>query len=345
MAKSKLTMFDHLDQLLLDYPDQYLTYQQILEDYQGSPFSKNDTLKGNPNWNSLHDAYKKMKRILKAKGLDFDYRNGRNAQEGFRYPDGVDNPMKEERSEHRKLRAKQLTRLIEKSAGLFPSTWLADLLSGAQTLAREQGNQPVIDFDQNLHLEHLELVPTFFDAIEQGHTTLRFKYRPKYGQEVTEILFRPNYLKEYNQRWFVFGQSMNLERRPLSLNICGLERIVGKVTIACDDEPQPVKPMPASHFRDIVGVTRTNAHKQHIVIAANDAETYYRIHTKRLHHSQHSICPPTDGERGCLYIDVIPNPELDTLLMSFGPNIEILEPQTYREDFRAKVKAMAEMYK
>lgn len=345
MAMSNKTMFDHLDDLLLDYRSEYLTYQQILEDYQGHPFGPLDTVQGNDNWSQLHEAYKKMKKILKAKGCNFDYSNGRDAKKGFRYPSELDNPMGEERSQHRKLRTEQLTRLIEHSAGLLPRTWMNDLLNEMQMLDQAEGKMVIIDFDHATQLEHMEHVPTLYDAIEHRRV-LRFSYRPKYDQEQVPLLFHPYYLKEYNQRWFVFGKATTPEGQPLPYSLCGIDRIEGKIMVVDGVDYQPMKePQSASrHFSDIVGVTRKNGKPQRIEIAANDRQTFYRILTKKLHRSQRTLAYPDDAERGRFVITVIPNPELDTLLMSFGPDIEVLSPADYRQSFIARVLRMGEMY-
>lgn len=346
MGKSdKLTMFDHLNQLLLDYRKEYLTLQMILEDYQGHSFKKNDTVKGNDYYEQLHEALKKMKKVLRAKGMDFDYKNGRDVKDGFRYPQNVEDPMKEQCSEHHKMRTKQLMRLVEKSVGLLPPTWLADFVSNAQTLAKEKGQGAIIDFDQSSRLEHIEHVPTFFNAIESGKQVLQFGYRPKFGEEVVQILFTPHYLKEYNQRWFVFGKSMSLDHKPLPYSICGIERIVGRISVA-EELKEPVKsPMSAkNYFKDIIGVTRKNGPKLHIVIEAKTPEVFYRLYTKPLHRSQQIITEPGEGVKGVISIDVIANQELDSQLLSFGPDIKILSPVTYKEHFESRIKALAEQY-
>lgn len=345
LAMSKKTMFEHLDDLLLDYREEYLTYQFILEDYQGKPFGPLDTVKGNDNWSQLHEAVKRMKKILRAKGYDFKYRNERDAAAGFRYPSCLDNPMQEERSQHRKLRSEQLTRLIAQSAGLLPRTWMADLLSEAQMLSREQGEAVLIDFDHATQLEHLEHVPTFFDAIEHQRV-LRFTYRPKFGEATVELLFHPYYLKEYNQRWFVFGRAVAPDGQALPYSLCGVERIVGRIREADGVEYQPMrKPMAASnHFRDIVGVTRLSGKLQRIELKVNDSQTFYRILTKKLHHSQRTLSYPEDGECGRFMITVIPNPELDTLLLGFGPDIEVLSPASYRQHLSARIHQMCRQY-
>lgn len=344
---SNLTMFDHLNQLLLDYPDEYLTKQHILEDYQGTLFKKTDKVKANPYYSQLDEAFKKMKKDLNARGLDFDYKNGRNAKDGFRFPQGIDNPMKELMSEHHKMRTKQLMRLLDKSVGLLPPTWMADWLSNAQTLAREKSKGAIIDFDQPSRLEHIEHVPTFFDAIENGCQVLRFDYRPGFGEEVVQLLFVPYYLKEYNQRWFVFGRSMTLDHQPLAYSICGMERIVGKITVAEELKEKQTSPMTAAeYFADIIGVTRKkNVKKLHIEIAANTKEAYYRLLTKPLHRSQRSIVAPDTDVRGQVSIDVIPNPELNAQLLAYGPDIEVMAPASFRSKFAEHVKALAKQYK
>lgn len=341
-------LFLKIDQLLLDDPDHYYTYQEILEANDGKKFEhtarRTDTVKGHKYYQALQDAVKLIKKQLKAQGLSLDYKNGKDASEGFRYPRGVEDPMAAKKSNNQQMRTTQLKRLIEASAGLFPSSWLADMLAGAQCLGVR--GEKVILFDQNIHLENLKWVPTFFDAIEK-RLVLQFEYNPNYGETKEMLLFHPYYLKEYNQRWFIFGKSTNLAGKSLPYSNCAIDRIVGEVEMRDDVEyiPSKTKDFAATYFKDIVGVTRKKNKKPvTILIATNDAQTHGRIMTKPIHTSQHELesFSVELGRRGLISFAVIPNDELDTLLMSFGAGIEVLGE--YRETFMRKVEALKNLY-
>lgn len=342
-------LFLLIDQLLLDAPDHYFTFQEILEAKDGKKFEhsarRTDTVKGHDCYNTLQDAYKLIKSQLKKQGLALDFKNGKDAAGGFRYPRGVKDPMSAKKSNNQQMRTTQLKRLIEASAGLFPASWLSDMLDGVRCLG--ETGQEVILFDQNMHLENLKWVPTFFDAIEK-RKVLQFKYNPSYGGKEETVVFHPYYLKEYNQRWFVFGKAADEEGKPLQYSNCAIDRIIGEVEVNEEVEyiPAKTKDFATTYFKDIVGVTRKKNRKPvKILIATNDAKTHGRIMTKPIHaRSQRELEPFSAalGRRGLISIEVIPNDELDTLLLSYGAGIEI--QGDYRETFMLNIKALRDMY-
>ena len=349
--KEKVREFlEYMDERLRSNPERYFQKQELVYEYAElyyrngrSNIEVGDTKKA---WNQMDGAFKKMKSVLKESfGATLDFKNGKDATDGFRYPQGLDNPMAEVLKKNRKMRIKQLQRLLNASEGLFPRTWLAELVSKTRMLAQENGRGAIIDFDQNLNLAGLELIPTFFDAIEQ-EKVLQFDYKPKYNGEAVTLIFHPYYLKEYNQRWFVFGKSVDESGKPLQYNQCGLDRIEGKVTeTQVPYIPAEERMWAAKHFQDIVGVTKTNKKKADIRIAAKDEYTFWRIKTKRMHRSQQCLQEfDADKGYGVFQISVKPNPELFSLLLSFGAKIEILEPTEFRNEFAEHVKALQNLY-
>lgn len=342
-------LFLLIDQLLLDNPDHYFTYQEILETRDGKKFEhsarRTDTVKGHDCYQALQDAIKLIKSQLKMQGLSLEYKNRKDASGGFRYPRGAKDPMSAKKSNNQQMRMAQLKRLIEASAGLFPASWLSDMLDGVRCLG--ETGQKFILFDQNMHLENLKWVPTFFDAIEK-RKVLQFKYNPSYGDIEETVVFHPYYLKEYNQRWFAFGKATDEDGNPLQYSNCAIDRIVGEVEINEEVKyiPAKTKDFAATYFKDIVGVTRKKNRKPvKILIATNDAKTHGRIMTKPIHaRSQQELEPfsAASGRRGLISIEVIPNEELDTLLLSYGAGVEILGD--YRETFIHHVEALRNLY-
>lgn len=348
MAQSNLKMFDYIDEQLCQNPEHYFTYKEILEGYRGYPFAKNEVIRSDRKmYQSLLDAIQSIETKLSRHDYALELVNPKNRGKGFRYPQGVEDPLRLEKTEHKKLRVKQFERLISASTGLFPRTWIADMVEGFQTISSDK--KGIIHFDQNLHLEHLQWIPTLFDAIE-NKKVVKFCYNPGYGEKKHEVFLHPYLLKEYNQRWFVFGHATDAEGKPTAYSTCAIDRIVGNIEEAYKYnyiEPKNDHLL-QSHFADIVGVKKPRKKKPiPIEIAVNDPQTYGRIATKKIHpKSQRPVeCFEHDiKKRKGFIITVIPNDELDTLLMSYGPGIEILNPKDYRNKIAEKIKKMADQY-
>ena len=62
------------------------------------------------------------------------------------------------------------------------------------------------------------------------------------------------------------------------------------------------------------------------------------ITTKPLHSSQRLY--KEDEERRTVIIEVVPNRELIQLILSFGPDVEVMEPQTLREQIIEIIEKM-----
>lgn len=346
--RSSNPMFEFIDSLLLSNRKHYYTNREIIERYQGKPLANDakqyENVKGNRYWNSVDAAFRKMKQILRDEhGTTFEFKNGRNASDGFRYPLHLDDPMKQHLTEHRQMRTKQLERLLRQSVGLLPGTWLADLLAGVQGISKDDGK--IVSFDRNMQVRNLQWVPTVFDAIE-SQKVLSFQYRPRYADKIKDVLLHPYFLKEYNSSWFVFGYVTDKDGGTPESICCALDRIVGEILFAEDVEyVRPKKPGFASaFFKDIVGVTRFKGPAKLIQIETQDIYTHWRIKTKKLHPSQQELRPFTDVQNGLFTIKVIPNNELDTLLLSFGAHIKILEPQSYVDSFQEMVRKLNNLY-
>jgi len=342
---------EFIDRMLLADREHYITKRDILEAYENRTFRNDakyrESIKTSKFYNSMQDGIGVIRDELKRMhSVDFELK-GTDLGSGFRYPMGIADPISNLKSDHKQMRAKQLQRMIDASVGLFPTTWLADLLVGAQSMAKDKGK--CISFDQNVLLEHIQWVPTFFDAIEDPKI-LKFGYNANYSNLVELILFHPWYIKEYNQRWFVFGYSTDADGTPLQYNTIAIDRIVGEVeTVGPADKNDPKrKAFDPKRFDDVVGVTRPHNKKRLLIeIATRDAKTHGRIRTKPLKENrQTEVCAfdeKGDG-RGRFLLKVIPNDELDALLMSFGAGIEIVGPEEYRDRFAQKVRTLCGIY-
>ena len=156
---------------------------------------------------------------------------------------------------------------------------------------------------------------------------IKFGSRREFG-----LRFHPYVLKEYLGRWYVLGNKMQGSR--MQRRVYGLERIthcevLEEVAVWPDDDP-------ASYFDDIVGVSKP-AHQQReeIIIAADRKMADYLL-TQPWHLSQKIL--DREGEWTRISFQLVPNAELEQLLLSMGPAVRVLKPAT----FRARIKGLLE---
>lgn len=330
-----------IDRMLREKED-YISTKDVLKRYQ-EEYDPKISLKPSLN-KDFDEAKKDIKKCLQARGLDFDVQMIDGRAKKFKYPDNVpDNLLVSLKSTTKKLRKKTLEDLMQKSQGLFPSSWLAKFQLQAEEEINRGSTSPIIAFDSNEQLWNLDLLPTFYYAIRDKRV-LKFTYAP-YAKPKRILIFHPHYLKEYNSRWFVFGLAIETDGKQYASNNCALDRIVSEI-----EKVEKVKYIPSSvdystYFDDIVGVTRLKGHQKEIIdIEAKDLYTYMRILTKRLHKSQKVVQPWNDPiKSGRFTIEVIPNLELLGLLMSFEGHVEIFGD--YRKQFENEIKKMYNLYK
>ena len=212
-------------------------------------------------------------------------------------------------------------------------------------MALSEERKPIIGFGYNMGLNHLELIPDFFNAIENKQV-LRFVYNVAYREKV-EILFHPYYIKEYNGRWFVLGKSFDLGHKPLKYANIAIDR-VDNVPAVMEEEYIPNNRVWEAHFTNIIGVTSGSKKKPvEIRIETSDTKTFFRIKTKPLHKSQKCLCEPNEaeGRRGMFSINVIPNDEMYSLFLSYQTGMRVISPSDIADEMKKRIEMMMQNYK
>lgn len=199
--------------------------------------------------------------------------------------------------------------------------------------------KPVIYFEKNDALVGLHHIPALYDAITRQRpvSIIYHSFKNPVPQEFT---FSPYVLREFRNRWFVFGR----RRAGKDVFNLALDRI-----LSISPAPAGVKfiPMdrynPETWFDDAVGVTKDRTMKPKSVrIWANAKEAPY-IRTKPFHKSQMVVEADQDGNT-VFQINVILNQELEREILSFGEGIKVLAPMELVESIGKRIKAAAKLY-
>ena len=199
----------------------------------------------------------------------------------------------------------------------------------------KSSEESVIGFEQNLDLKGLENITPLFEAIVNKQVlNIRYKSFKKNKPITCEI--HPYYLKQYNNRWFLFGWNTEFD----AITNFALDRIEEVSPMLGEYRPKPEGLDFDEYFEDIVGVTIEKGKKVEHIVMRIAPDRYPYIKNKPLHPSQHN-----NDKAYQVSIDVIPNKELIALLLSFGSQLEVLEPQSVREMMRDHVKTMNKFYK
>ena len=174
---------------------------------------------------------------------------------------------------------------------------------------------------------------------------MQFSYQP-FGQEPFTLTFHPQFIKEYNGRWFVFGEA---NREPYQAYNVPLDRIVGEV---CEVNGMEYISAPKGFYQDyfnnIVGVTHEKGAKvEEVIIRTKTEYQHGLLLTKPLHHSQKEVMPfgeHEDGNYGEVRLTIEPNRELRGRILLYGENLEVISPLSLREQIKEILRRQMQHY-
>ena len=156
----------------------------------------------------------------------------------------------------------------------------------------------------------------------------------------------PQFIKEYNGRWFVFGEA---NREPYQAYNVPLDRIVGEVSEVSDVEYiHAPKGFYQDFFNNIIGVTHEKGAKvEEVIIRTKSEYQHGLLLTKPLHHSQEEVLPfgEHDGQwYGEVRLTIELNRELRGRILLYGANLEVISPQSLREQIKSILKQQMLQY-
>ena len=176
-----------------------------------------------------------------------------------------------------------------------------------------------------------------YRAVRAGQG-VRLRYRAFGVAQGWDETVEPYLLKQYNHRWFLVGTGSG---RP-GISHYALDRIED----AAADATLPYGPAPAdlaAWFADVVGASvPAGAGPPERVLLRFGAGRGPYVLTKPLHPSQ--AVERDTAEFLEISLRVVPNQELETVLLGFGEDVEVVEPPALRARVAARLRAAAGRY-
>ena len=229
--------------------------------------------------------------------------------------------------------------IIKHYQGFQSMVGAEDILARLQDKVESQrSSKQVVFIETNTQLKGLHFLNQLFNFI-QGQQPIVIVYRSFKSSKEHIYHLSPYFLKEYNNRWFLFAYSTVLE----NIQIVALDRIVN---IALDTDGHFVENTfcnPKDYLDAMVGVTRGLASKPIQVVLKVDANQAPYVLTKPLHHTQSVLEQFKDGSL-TLSLELIHNLELEHMILGFGHHIEVLSPMILRKRVARHYKILAKKY-
>ena len=261
-------------------------------------------------------------------------RNGREIR--YRYEDPKFSIFNSPLTENEILQLTQAVSLLRRFEGMPGFGWVEEMSAHIQKTV-SANPEPVIGFDENKELKGMSFFTPLFKSII-SKKAVKLSYHSYKSNKNIEAVIHPYYLKEYNQRWFLFA----LNDIYKSISNFALDRIVSIERTSTKYIPNTSIDFD-SYFDDVVGVTVNPEEIQTIKIWLSKEQAPYTL-SKPIHTSQELVEEQEDGS-AVISIEVIPNFELMQLLLSFGERIKVLSPESLREEILKKIEKNIENYK
>lgn len=227
--------------------------------------------------------------------------------------------------------------IISRFNGMPQFAWVNEIVTKINNgFEMQDESSSIISFDSNQYLKGIEHLGDLFNSIN-GNKAIKMVYRPFKSDHDIDLILHPYYLKQYNNRWFLFG----LNDKYKSISNIALDRIVSFETITLKFIKNKTINF-NEYFEDIIGVTMPdNGKLTKIELLFTNEEAPYVI-TKPIHGSQKKKMQDESGL--IVTIEVVPNIEFEKLILSFGDKVKVLSPKKIVDLFKSKYISASKLY-
>lgn len=255
----------------------------------------------------------------------------------YRYSDPSFSINSQPLSDQEAISIKNAIEILSRFQGLPQFEQISEIIPALHDRfgTKNSGADTIIEFSSNKYLEGLEHLTPVYNAIT-NQRVLDVSYQDFRSAEPYDIIIHPYFLKQYNNRWFLFGLN---ERRGIETWNLPLDRIksVKETTI----EFKPTSMNWKEYFDDFIGVTKKEGEVETVELLFAPEQAPY-ILTKPIHDTQKK---KFHDERGLLVtIEVIPNFELEKLILSFGERVNVLSPNFLRNTIAERLSKASSIY-
>lgn len=197
-------------------------------------------------------------------------------------------------------------------------------------------DKKVMSLESNIDYKGYDFITPLFNAII-NKTVIKVNYEP-FGKDPYDVIFHPYFLKQYNNRWFVFGYNEFNQNQCWNL---ALDRINGEIEKTSEKYINDVTDW-EEFFDDMIGVSKNENDKPEEVKLLFNKEQAPYIQTKPLHWTQKNHLL----ENGSLEIriNVFINYELETRILSFGEKVKVLAPDNLIKKIKQRIKLQLNNY-
>ena len=247
----------------------------------------------------------------------------------YRYTDTNFSIKEKGLNENEAHQMKEALMILSRFQGMPQFEWVDEVIAKFDSsFGLKEGSEKIIGFDENLDYTATKNISPLFNAILY-EKPIKVTYKDFNNLNEYDVVLHPYYLKQYNNRWFCFG--LNNESKLIT-NLA-LDRILTIKEIKL----KYVKNLEIDfneYFEDVIGVTVKGEVQKVVLKVSKDLWPY--INSKPLHGTQKVKLIETNFV--IISVELKLNYELQSLLLSHGEKIEVLEPEILKNEILERVK-------
>lgn len=255
----------------------------------------------------------------------------------YRYSDKSYSIKKQAVNESEAKQLKEALSILTRFKGMPQFEWMEEMQIRIESAFHLKGeNSVIVGFEQNLYLKGLNHFTEIFNSI-QYKKVLCIEYKGFKQDKSVEIILHPYFLKQYNNRWFLFGYNEAFN----SISNLALDRIVSYKVINKKYQENDVINF-EEFFDDVVGVTVSETVKPIKIQLEIVKSLWPYIESKPIHGSQRIISKKQNNV--IIELEVQNNYELITTIFAFGEGVKVLKPEEVRTGIKNKAAALLNNY-
>ena len=177
---------------------------------------------------------------------------------------------------------------------------------------------------------------TIIEAMRENRV-LQFSYKTFTESEEHVVTLLPYFIRIFKQRWYIIGFNKDYQQ----LRIYALDRMTS-VQITKDEFEYPADFSPEEFFKNSFGIIVDNKAVENIIIKVKSPQNNY-IKTLPLHHSQKQLFDCSSFTT--FQYTLRPSLDFKQEILSLGATVEVLQPQSLRDEIISTLKQTLENYK
>lgn len=214
---------------------------------------------------------------------------------------------------------------------------LLEILTTAElfsTNLKEKNNAlSFVEFENAAAIESISNFKTTLNAT-QLQLPITFKHYSFYHLKEESYTLKPYFLKQYQNRWYVIGET---EKGYRTFGIDRIKEItIGTKKFKAKTEEAMDK------FSQVIGLNYVDHPLEKVKLSFHPSQKPYLL-SLPLHRTQKEI-PSLNGETFDIELLIHPNFEFNQQVLKFGSLVKVLEPKWLAEEIKKKIKKALENY-